>query len=115
MALRAWARVIFTAAGSPSTTARRGFTAGLDTATGRVTFTLGRPQDRTEGFVLASFDHASVGTGSPVMGSAAVGMIEAETALADTTVEVRTRAGATLTDPVVGTGYCVAVFDSIGM
>ena len=114
MALRAWARVIFTAAGSPSTTARRGFTAGLDTATGRVTFTLDRPQDRTEGFILASFSQGSIGTGSPTM--AGGGEIEADVAAADTTLEVRTRNSAgTLTDPVVGGGFYVSVFDQIGM
>ena len=113
MALRAFARVIFTAANSPSTTARRGFRAGIDTANGRTTFTLDRPIDRTEGCVLASRIQGSVGTGSPVFGGG--GQLSAAVALADTTVEVRSyNTAGTLADPVVGTGFCVAVFDAVG-
>ena len=114
MALRAWARTIFSAAGSPGTTARRGFTAGLDTAVGRVTYTLDRPVDRTEACTLCSWVHAGVGTGI-ACAPLASGTIEADIASGDTTVEVRMRqsSGATA-DPAIGTGFCVAVFDNIG-
>lgn len=105
MGIRAYARVVYSPAGTPSATVRRGFTAPADTATGRATFTLTRAIDRTEGCVLVSF-LASTTTQPQAT-------VDADIAAADTTVEVRVR-GSTgaLADPLAGSGFHVAVLDS---
>ena len=107
MAIRAYARVIYSPAGTPSATVRRGFAAPVDTATGRCTFTLTRGIDRTEGCVLVSY---LANTSTPPQGG---GSLDVDLAAADTTVEVRVR-GSTgaLVDPLAGTGFHVVVFDS---
>ena len=107
MGIRAYARVTFPAAGSPSTSVRRGFGAVVDTAVGRTTFTLERAIDRNEGCVLCSF----LGTANSAALSA--GTSDADVAAADTTVEIRCRqSSGALADPAVGTGFYVAVLDS---
>ncbi len=106
MGLRAFARVVYSPAGTPSATVRKGFSAPADTATGRTTFTLTRGIDRTEGCVLASF-LASTTTQPQAT-------IDADIATGDTTVEVRVR-GSTgvLADPLAGSGFHVAVLDDV--
>lgn len=104
--IRAYARVLYSPAGTPAVTVRKGCTAPVDTATGRATFTLTRAIDRTEGCVIVSFV-ANTSTPPQVGGS-----IDADLAAADTTLEVRVR-GSTgvLADPLAGTGYAFCVLD----
>ena len=109
MGVRAFARVIYSPAGTPAASVVKGFAAPVDTATGRCTFTLSRGIDRTEGCVVVSY---LANTSTPPQGG---GSLDADIAAADTTVEVRVR-GSTgvLAYPLAGTGFHVVVFDSDG-
>src|SRR3990167_4854295 len=100
MAIRAQARVTYSAAGSPAGTYLNGVSAPVDSGVGIATLTLQHPVDRTQGAVVACLACSASGTAcTPVT---RIEAILGTGTTADTTVRVRMYdSSGVLRDPAV--------------